>query len=139
MSKLYQSLEHTADIGFRVLGETLEQLFEHAAFALFDSLSELNDVHEKLQEEVRVQGMDLPELMVNWLNQLLFLWETKLVLFKRFSIQKISDTELAASAWGEKYSSNRHELLTDIKAATYHQLKVEEKEGFWTAEIILDT
>jgi len=132
-------LDHTADLGVRVCGDTLEGLFETAAFALFDNLVELKEVGEDVQEAVAVQGMDLPELMVNWLNQLLFLWETRLLLFSRFRIDTMGDTVLAGRAWGEYYDADRHELLTDIKAATYHNLRIEERNGLWTADIILDT
>lgn len=132
-------LDHTADLGVRVRGNTLEGLFENAAWALFDNLVELKDVGEDLREAVAVQGADLPELMVNWLNQLLFLWESRLLLFRRFRIDTISGTSLSGGAWGENYDADRHELLTDIKAATYHNLAIEEQNGLWTAEIILDT
>jgi SHS2 domain-containing protein len=77
--------------------------------------------------------------MVNWLNQLLFIWETRLVLFKRFHIHKMFPTSLQAEAWGEAYEPDRHELLSDIKAATYHNLRIEEHQGFWSAEIVFDT
>jgi SHS2 domain-containing protein len=137
--KPYELINHTADIGIRVLNETLEGLFEQAAFALFDNLAELKNVKEGVYHEIQVTGMDLPELMVNWLNQLLFLWETRLVLFRRFHIHKVNQTAMQARAWGEKYDPDLHELLGDIKAATYHNLRIEQHQGLWSAEIIFDT
>ncbi len=132
-------IDHTADIGIRVREETLQQLFENAAFSLFDNVAELQNVQEEFCEEIRLEALDLPELMVSWLNHLLYLWETKHILFKRFSIPKIKETALEAHVWGELYQPMRHELLTEIKAATYHNLRIEQEGTHWIAEIILDT
>ncbi len=137
--KPYEMIEHTADIGFRVRGESLQKLFENAAFSLFDNVAELKNVQEDRREEVQLNGIDLPELMVTWLNHLLYLWETKLVLFKRFSVQDVNETALKALVWGQAYRPEQHDLLTDIKAATYHRLRIEQEGNHWIAEIILDT
>jgi SHS2 domain-containing protein len=138
MKKPYETIDHTADMAIRVHGDSRENLFENAGYALFDSLVELSGVHDRIQEKISVTGTDLPELMVNWLNQLLFLWETRFLLLRRFSMETMGEQDLTAWGWGETYDSNRHEILTDIKAATYHNLTIQEKEGLWTAEIVLD-
>ena len=136
--KDYELIDHTADIGIRIRNKALKGLFENAAFALFDNLADLKKVEEALCEVIHVKGLDLPELMVNWLNQLLFLWETRLVIFKRFDVHEMSHTMLKAEVWGERYKTDRHDLLADIKAATYHNLRIEQHQGIWSAEIILD-
>ncbi len=134
----YETLDHTADIAVRVRGATLPQLFEHAAFALFDTLAELDGVAESHEEHIQVAGADRAELMVTWLNQLLFLWESRLLLFKRFEVTGLTDTRLTARAWGEVYDEARHTVLTDIKAATYHQLRVENVANGWRAQLVFD-
>ncbi len=136
--QIYETLDHTADIAVRIRGDTAAQLFERAAFALFDTLVEINGVAESEEEQIAVEGADLAELMVSWLNQLLFLWESRLLLFKRFEVNGLSDTRLTARAWGETYDETRHTVLTEIKAATYHQLRVEKGPGGWHAQIVFD-
>ena len=131
-------MDHTADLAIRVRGRTLANLFENAAFTLFDNMAALQDIQEELKEKMTVEGIDLQELMVNWLNHLLYLWDTRHLIFKRFRIHNMSQTFFEATAWGEAYQPDKHELLTDIKAATYHNLRIEEHPGVWTAEILLD-
>ncbi len=135
---VYEILDHTADMAVRIRGDSLSQLFERAAFALFDNLVELDGVAETHEERIQVEGQDRPELMVNWLNQLLFLWESRLLLFKRFEVTQVSDTSLSARAWGETYDDTRHAVLTEVKAATYHQLQLEETAGGWRAQLVFD-
>jgi SHS2 domain-containing protein len=136
--QLYETLDHTADIAVRVRSDTLPQLFENAAYALFDTLVELDGVAEAQEELIRVDGADLAELMVTWLNELLFLWESQLLLFKRFEVTELTDTRLTARAWGELFDEAHHTLLTEIKAATYHQLRVEKVGTRWSAQLIFD-
>ncbi len=136
--QLYETLDHTADIAVRVRGDTLPQLFENAAYALFDTLVELDGVAEAREEIIQVDGADLAELMVTWLNELLFLWESQLLLFKRFEVTELTDTRLTARAWGELFDEAHHALLTEIKAATYHQLRVEKVGTRWSAQLIFD-
>lgn len=93
---------------------------------------------KRLEEKIMVEGIDLQELMVNWSNHLLYLWDTRHMIFKRFHVLHMSRTALEAAAWGEAYKPGSHELLTDIKAATYHNLLIEKHAGVWTAEILLD-
>jgi len=136
--KPYEIMNHTADLAVRVRGKTLVNLFENAAFTLFDNMAAMQNVQEKCEEKILVEGMDIQELMVNWLNHFLYIRDTRYMIFKRFEIQDMSRTFLEAAAWGEAYQPGRHEWLTDIKAATYHNLRIEEHAGVWTAEILLD-
>jgi SHS2 domain-containing protein len=134
----YETFDHTADLGLRVHGKTLEELFSNAAYALFDTMADLQDLGFDVKKQIAVEGLDLPELMVTWLNQLLFLWESELILFGRFEVHRVSDSSLEATVWGERYEQSTRELFTDIKAATYHNLSIKQGKGYWTAEIVLD-
>lgn len=136
--KPYETFEHTADVGLRARGETLEDLFANAASGMFEILTELGNVDPTVGEEVRLEAFDLAELMVNWLNELLFRWESEQVLFTRFDVHEIKKTALEATVWGKPYDPKRHEVFADIKAATYHNLSIEKQGEIWLAEIVLD-
>jgi SHS2 domain-containing protein len=87
---------------------------------------------------VKVHAQDVNGLLVRFLSELLYQYETERLLFKDFKVQLISDTHLEAVARGEKLDLSRHTVLTEIKSATYHLLKVEEEPGGWVAEVIFD-
>jgi SHS2 domain-containing protein len=131
-------MDHTADLAIRVYGNHRGEIFENAAYALFDNLVDLKGVRPIIRQEIEVSAEDLPELLVSWLNHLLFLWETRGLLFKDFKVRSVDPETLKASAWGEVFQAGDHEILTEIKAATYHNLHIEEDRGLWQAEIILD-
>ncbi len=136
--KPYKIINHTADVGIRVQGKTLPLLFERSAYALFDIMVNLRDVKKETEETILIEGFDLPELLVSWLNHFLFLRETRSFLFRKFRVHEFHDTSLRATAWGERFDPERHEFYREIKAATYHNLLLRERRGLWQAEIILD-
>lgn len=136
--KAYETFEHTADIGLRARGKCLEDLFANAACGMFETLTDLPGVRPTVKQEIRLEAVDLAELMVSWLNELLFRWESEQVLFSRFEVHDVKETGLAATIWGEPYDSERHEIFGDIKAATYHNLYVVKEGKNWLAEIVLD-
>ncbi len=137
-AKPYEVIDHTADVGIRVRDKTLPLLFERAGYALFDMMVELCHVKKVVAETILVEGMDLPELLVSWLNHLLFLRETKNLLFRKFQVHELTGISLRATAWGEEFDPERHEFYREIKAATYHNLDLRKQEGLWQAEVILD-
>lgn len=139
--KFYELIEHTADIGIRVKGGDLKGLFRNAAAAMFEIIAEEkpNIKYKKSNIKkitVRQEAEDLEELFINWLNELLSLSSAKELIFADFKINKLSDTELEATAIGENIAS--YTVNTEIKAATYHQLKLEKTNMGWLAEVIFD-
>ena len=136
--KAYELIEHTADIGIRVKGNDLKELFRNAASAMFDIIAEKKRPEIKKQSEVRIEQKadNLEELFVNWLNELLSLSATKEMIFSEFRINKIDKNTLQAVVIGEDIKNYR--VNTEVKAATYHQLKLEEAKGGWQAEVIFD-
>jgi SHS2 domain-containing protein len=138
VEKEFEFIEHTADIGVRAYGADMQQVFNHAARGLFSIITELNTVDAKEQGQIRVTAPDGEALLVNWLNELIYLFEAKGILFSRFNITAISDTELHAVVYGEKINLARHKLKTQVKAATYHMLKIEETKDGWKAQVIFD-
>jgi SHS2 domain-containing protein len=136
--KRYEQIDHTADVGFRVFGATLEELFENAAFALFDIMFNLETVGARQERELRIESSDRVALLVDWLSELNFLFFTEGMVFKEFEILELANTALQATARGEPYDPERHEIFTEVKAITYHGLEINKTDEGWEAQVILD-
>jgi SHS2 domain-containing protein len=136
--KNYEFFEHTADIGIRVKAEDLKTLFENAALAMFEIISEKNKTAAGSTEKINLKQKadNLDELFINWLNELLSLSSAKELIFSGFQIKKIGENNLEAVLTGT--SIKNYKINTEIKAATYHQLKLEKVLSGWQAEVILD-
>jgi SHS2 domain-containing protein len=130
MTKDFEILEHTADVGIIAYGADLKQAFANAARGLFSLITELEDVEEALYRDIDIDASDRESLLVAWLNELVYWFDTEAILFKRFEISQLSDTYLKARGYGEKVDSSRHKLKLGVKAATYHMLKVDKNNGF---------
>ncbi|NVL90472.1 MAG: archease [Desulfobacterales bacterium] len=138
MSKKYEFIEHTADLGFKAYGAGLEELFAHAAEALFETLVSLESIKEREERSIEVEADALDDLMVSWLGELLYLYDTEGLLFKGFQVKQIENNRLEANVRGEILDLARHEIKTEIKAVTYHQLYVKKIGGTWEARVIFD-
>ena len=136
--KRYETFDHTADMGIRAFGRTVEEVFVRAAEALFDVLTDLDSIREDLTREVEIKGADREDLLVRWLGELLYLCEGEGYLFREFSIIQLTPTSLKATARGERFDPARHEFKTEIKAVTYHQVEVAQKDGMWVGKVIVD-
>jgi SHS2 domain-containing protein len=130
MTKDFEILDHTADVGIIAYGSDLKQAFANAARALFSLITELNDVEEVTRRDIEVKASDRESLLVAWLNELIYRFDTEGILFKRFEIIRLDDTHLKARAYGEKADSSRHRLKVGVKAATYHMLRVDRNNGY---------
>ncbi len=125
----FEIVDHTADVGIVAYGAELSQAFANAARALFSLITELDDVAELLYRDIELTAPDQASLLVAWLNELIYLFDTEQILFKRFDITRLSQTQLKARSYGEKVASSKHRLKTGVKAATYHRLRVEQGDG----------
>jgi len=134
----YEFLDHTGDIGIRVWADDVKGLFEEAARALFDIITDRRKVVARLRREVAVQGSGREELMVAWLTELLYLHEVEDLLFCDFALAEIEQGSAKGVARGERRQEDRHLINTAIKAVTYHLLEVKEQDGRWQARIIFD-
>jgi SHS2 domain-containing protein len=129
----------TADIGLRVYGEDLAAVYKNTAAGMFSLITDLDTIREKTHRKVIATASDREALLVEWLNELIFLFDTERMLFKRYKITDLSDTRIEADCYGEKADRSRHVLKRGIKSATYHRLKIEAPSGGkWQAEIIFD-
>ena len=139
MTKPYQPFDHTADIGVLIRGDSLEQLFENGAFAFTDTLVGVDRVRPAAEQTLEIAAGDLEELMVNWLSELLYLFEAEKQLFGEFRVAELTPERLVVNVRGEPYDEERHPVATDLKAVTYHGLKVLQNDrGQWEATVIFD-
>ncbi|MFL5340122.1 MAG: archease [Gemmataceae bacterium] len=135
---MFESFDHTADLGLRVRAPDLNTLFAEAAEALFSTLVE-NPADVRLLEgvEIAIGGTDREYLLFDWLKELLYRFDADHRLFSRFAVNVRPDG-LTAEAWGEPLDWSRHRLGHEVKAITYHGLKVEQTPDGWLAEVIVD-
>jgi len=138
MAGRFEFVDHTGDLGVRVFGETLPRLFEQAAEALTFILTDPQRIRIKQSRRLLLEAKTDEELLVTWLNELLYLFDTEGLLFSICNVFSIHDHRLEALAQGEIYVESRHPIKTAVKAATYHQLKIENRQGIWTAQVIFD-
>ncbi len=137
---MYEIFEHTADVGIRVRAAALEALFADAARGLFSVMvANLDAVAAVQQEGVHLtnEGDRLDDLLFDWLDDLLYRFDTRRVLFSQFDV-RIEGKDLQATIWGEPMDRSRHEMDREVKAITYHGLKVERDRDGWLAEVIVD-
>ena len=136
--KKYEQTDHTADLGLKIFGNSLLDLFANAGYALCDSLTDISKVIPATKQTFCLQRDSTEELLVEWMGDLLYSFETETLLFSRFNIISINKNSLSAEAEGEFFNSVIHTIKNGVKAVTYHKLKIEEKNGLWQAEVVLD-
>jgi len=130
----FEELEHTADLALRVYGRDLADLFETAAYAMFCQLADLS-VSEPIREmQVQVEGTDWESLLVNWLNELLYLHETSGLVYVDFEVLELSPQRLEARVAGAPASVVRG----IIKAATYYDLSIVQSDQGYAATVVFD-
>lgn len=134
----YEFIDHTADIGIIVRSASKEELFEKAAMAVFDIIGNLNQIKADEKMDIEIKGEDEEELMVNWLNELIFLFDAKGWLFSKFDIEEINDKILKATCSGEKFKPQVHRIKRELKAATYHNILISKDRIGWSLRIIFD-
>jgi SHS2 domain-containing protein len=135
-----ETFEHTADVGLRLTGADLDDLFRTAAGGVFDYIVVNRDAVRVVTHEAIELSADTPaELLVVWLNELIFLSETRHTLYTAFDVRVAADgLTLRAEIGGEPIDRDRHVLDHEVKAVTHHALDLRRGDGGWVAEVILD-
>ncbi|MFA4645864.1 archease [Pyrococcus kukulkanii] len=140
--KTWEHYEHTADIGIRGYGDSLEEAFEAVAIALFDVIVNVNKVEKEEVKEIEAEGDDLESLLYNFLEELLVIHDIEGLVFRDFEvkIKKVNGKyKLKAKAYGEKFDPEKHEPKEEVKAITYHDMKIEQlPDGRWMAQLVPD-
>jgi len=134
MDKRYEEIAHTADLAMRAYGRDMKELFANAAYGMFSLMADLSAIAPVVQRRVHLQAPDQEALLVDWLNELLYLHEAEGEVYCSFDIQALSPTELSATVRGEK----TEEVTKVIKAATFHDLKITRTEDGYAVTITFD-
>ena len=134
----YEVFEHTADIGIHAYGSTLPELFISAAQGMGSLMVAPEQVRLLTVRQVEVEGHNTVSLLIAWLNELIFLFDTEYLLLRDFVVDDISETRLLARAMGEPYDAQRHDLSSAIKAVTWHEAAITYSDGSYKARIIFD-
>jgi len=138
----YRFLEHTTDALIEAWGPTLERAFAEAAKGFFDTMINFENVNPSVEEVVDASGHDEPELLYNWLEELLLRFELRGMAYSTFDIEPISQTstsfQLRGKARGEHYDPAKHGAKTAVKAVTYHMMTIEREAGEVRVRFLLD-
>jgi len=131
-------IDHTGDAGILLRAENLRQLFERAAWGMFTLLTNVAEIRLVEETRIQVEANDLPALMLAWLSELNYRHVTEHRLFGKFEVSVISDQMVFAEVSGETINPDRHTIFTEIKAVTFHGLRLEKSDNGWEAQIIFD-
>ena len=137
--KTYEWIEHTADVGVVVYAKDLKILFKNAAAAMFELVAKpiknISQSHSR-KIKIRLDASNIEELLIRWLGELISLSDCKRLIFTKFEIQNLSDEHI--DAWITGQSRKNFVIETEIKAVTYHELKIQKKDHLYSAQIIFD-
>jgi SHS2 domain-containing protein len=134
MIKRFEEIEHTADLAMRVYGQNMRELFTNAAHGMFALMAEPSLEGPACKREVSLEAMDYESLLVDWLNELIYLHEVEGETYYRFAIKTLSPTQFKAHVTGGFTKSK----TKAIKAATFHDLAIKETANGLTATIVFD-
>src|SRR5438445_475122 len=120
----FDILEHPADIGFRAFGGSMAELYANSAMAMLSIAGDPTAAERRAEYPITVESGDREGLLVDWLNEVLYWYDGKLIAFREFRVDAISDERIAAVGVGEPRDPERHRAHLIVKAVTYHQLRV---------------
>ncbi len=139
----YKYLEHTADAKFEAYGNTLEEAYENAAFAMADIITDTKEIEPKIKQDISIKSENRGSLLYDWLEKLLYLLDTEGLLPNIIKVKKIAKKDLGyvltATIHGDIYKS-KYEIKKEIKSITYNEMKIEEnkKDNTWKITAVVD-
>lgn len=139
--KEFEILEHTADIGIVAYGKTKREVFINAAKGMYYIITEdKREFKGNFSHYIKLTAENPENLLVAWLSELLYLSETKLVIFNRFEIEELSNYQLSGKVFGKRIDQSGYKIKREIKAVTYHRLEIKEDQEseLWRAQVIFD-
>jgi SHS2 domain-containing protein len=136
MESGFRILEHPSDMGLEVWGPDLAEVFRQAACGLTSIIVDPASVGDRDRRTLSVEGTDRENLLVRWLSEILYVCDGEGFLVKDVEVTGMDDRAIKATLKGD--SGGVHEFRTDVKAVTYHQLKLALVNNTWTARVFLD-
>ena len=134
----YEVIDISGDAGIKAFGGTLEDLFVNAARGMYSLMTDPGGVSEKETITIEVESHSLEGLLVSWLNELIFRFDAYGFVGKEIRVKSLGRNRISAEVSGEEFDEERHEKRLLVKAATYHQLRIEQQDGRWVTRVIFD-
>lgn len=141
----FEFFDVTADVGYRAYGKSLEKAFENAATAMFEVITDTSTVKGLVEKKITLEAEDKYAILYDWLSELLFLHDSEYLVFSKFDVKihvKTTNSQkkyfLEASVFGEEIDNSKHEIRSDVKAVTFHMMKIYYDKTF-VVQVILDT
>jgi SHS2 domain-containing protein len=135
---MFELLEHTSDVGILARGQTREEAVISASHALVSILVDPTPFRPLEERAFKAAGPDESAQIVNWLNEILFFFDTDGLVFVEFEIDSWTTGEINGRARGERFDIDRHEFRTAVKAATYHQFESHRTPDGWEIRVFVD-
>jgi SHS2 domain-containing protein len=136
--KKYRLMARQSALAVKVIGNSQADLFANSAFALFDVMTDVEKIELKEHLPLEVEGADRDDLMVNWMRELLYLYQGSGYLLREFQVREVKDTLVKAEVCGEKIDPDRHEIKKEVAAVAYHQSRMEKTGNQWTAQLVFE-
>ena len=136
--KRYEEVPHTADLAAKIYGKDLEELFANAAYAMFSMIADVEGVELAETVKIGVEAPDTESLLVVWLNELLYAAFSKKMIFCDFKFNILEEERLVAEVKGQKIEKNSEKIYKEIKAATYHDLKIKKTGKGYEVTVVFD-
>jgi SHS2 domain-containing protein len=136
--KRYRILTRSSELAIKVFGKSQAELFANSAFALFDLMTDVGKVEAREQLPLEVEGVDRDDLMVNWMRELLYLYQGSGYLLREFKVLEAKETYVRGEVGGEKYDPDRHEMQREFRAVAHHKSRMEKTGDQWTAQVIFE-
>jgi len=136
--KTYRILNRSSELVIKVFGKSQAELFANSGFALFDLMTDIEKVQGQEHLPVEVEGMDRDDLMVNWMRELLYLFQGSGYLLKEFHVADVKENYVRGEVVGEKLDPDRHEIQREIRSIAYHQSRMAKTGDQWTAQVIFE-
>ena len=134
----YRLTRRQSELAVRITGGSQADLFANSAFALFDVMADVSKIEIKERMNLEVEGTDRDDLMVNWMRELLYLYQGSGYLLREFNIREVRDTLVKAEVCGEKIDPDRHEIRQEIGSVAFHKSRMEKTGNQWTAQVIFE-
>jgi SHS2 domain-containing protein len=136
--KKYRLIRNQSELVVRITGDSQADLFANSAVALFDVMADLEKIEVKERISLEVEGTDRDDLMVNWMRELLYLYQGSGYLLSEFKIREVKDTLVRAEVCGEKIDPDRHEIKQEIGAVAFHKSRMQKTGNQWIAQVIFE-